>query len=68
MNNGNNTKNNVVRGKRGWNRREFRWDKSSPEYKEYLRKYKESMSKKARRRLEELAKKPLPGKVYKSNN
>lgn len=53
--------------KRGWNRRGFKWDRNSPEYKEYRRKATESMSKKTRRRLEELSKKPLPGRVYQCN-
>lgn len=59
--------NNIVRGKRGGNRRGFRWDKNSPEYREYRRKYAESMSKKARRNLETLAKAPLPGRAYEPN-
>ena len=61
-----NTKNNIVSTqKRGWNRRGFKWDKNSEEYKEYRRKYAESMSKKTRKHLEELAKQPLPGRSYK---
>ena len=53
----------TTRQKRGWNRRGFKWDKNSPEFKEYIRKSKESMSKKTRRKLELLAKKPLPEKL-----
>jgi len=55
-----------IKQKRSWNRRGFKWDKTSPEYKEYRRKCQESMSKKTRRELELLAKKPLPGRIFKS--
>src|SRR3990167_2123935 len=61
-----NIKNDMPRGKLGWNRRGFRWDKSSKAYQDYRRKMRESTSKKARRRLEELAKRPLLDRNYKS--
>lgn len=67
MSNPGNIENDIASSKRprGWHRRGFKWDKNSPEYKEYRRRYAESMSKKTRKRLEALAKRPLPGRVYK---
>jgi len=63
---GNITNEMPVKNKRGWNRRGFKWDKTSLKYKEYRRKCQESMSKTTRRELELLAKKPLPGRIFKS--
>jgi len=55
-----------IKQKRGWNRRGFKWDKTSPEYQEYRRKCQESMSKKTRIELERRAKEPLSGRIFKS--
>lgn len=57
--------NKVEKHFRGWNRKDFRWDKDSEEYKKYLARHKISRSRADRRRLEALAKAPLFGRIFK---
>jgi len=56
----------VEKQPRGWNRKGFRWDKNSEEYKRYFARHKKSRTRTIRRKLETLAKAPLSGRVYQS--
>jgi len=55
----------VEKQPRGWNRKGFRWDKNSEEYKRYFARHKKSRNRTTRRKLEALAKAPILGRYYK---
>ena len=61
---GNENNNKVEKRFRGWNRKGFRWDKTSEKYKLYAKRHMASRNQIARQRWESLAKAPLPNRHY----